>query len=117
QGNVLQGELVATQVKIEDGKCTYQNMTLRGSRKDAAALKRDQEQLEADRKDLEEDKPTLRPKEYADRMEELKQREEDLPFRYTLKFSGWVKIDKTMQLRVLMPMTPTMIKSHPNLQK
>lgn len=117
QGNALQGELIATQVKIENGKCTYQNMTLRGSRKEGAALKRDQEQLAADRKDLEEDRPGLRPKEYADRLEELKQREEDLPYRYTLRFSGWVKFDKTMQLRVLMPMTPNMIKSHPNLQK
>jgi hypothetical protein len=50
-------------------------------------------------------------------MAELNQREEDLPFRYTFKFSGWVGFDKRMQLRVLMPMTPGMIKAHPNLQK
>src|SRR5581483_2173125 len=29
----------------------------------------------------------------------------------------WVGFNKQMQLRVLMPMTPGMIKSHPNLQK
>jgi len=117
QGNSLQGELIATQVRIENGKCLYENMLLRGSRKDAAALQRDQAQLEADRKDLEEDKPDLQPKEYAKRLEELKQREIDLPYRYTLKFSGWVGFDKKMQLRVLMPMTPHMINAHPNLQR
>ncbi|MBI3857806.1 MAG: hypothetical protein HY293_19160, partial [Planctomycetes bacterium] len=116
-GNALQGELIATEVKIANGRCTYENMTLRGSRKDPAALKRDQDQLAADRQQLEADKAQLQTREYRQRAEELKQREEDLPFRYTFKFSGWVGFDKKMQLRVLMPMSPGMIKAHPNLQK
>jgi hypothetical protein len=117
QGNALQGELVGTQIRIANGRCEYENMTFRGSRKDAAALKRDQDQLANDQAQLETDKPQLQPREYARRLEELKQREEDLPFRYSLKFTGWVGFDKKMQLRVLMPMTPGMIKAHPHLQK
>lgn len=117
QGNALSGELIATQIQIGAGRCTYENMMLRGSRKDPAALKRDQEQVAADRQQLEADKPQLNPREYAKRVEELRHREEDLPFRYTLKFSGWVGFDRKMQLRVLMPMTANMIKSYPNLQK
>jgi hypothetical protein len=117
QGNTLQGELVGTQIRIANGRCEYENMTFRGSRKDAAALKRDQDQLANDRAQLETDKPQLQQREYAKRSEELKQREEDLPFRYSLKFTGWVGFDKRMQLRVLMPMTPGMIKAHPHLQK
>jgi hypothetical protein len=117
QGNALQGELVGTEIRILNGRCEYENMTFRGSRKDAAGLKRDQEQLAADRRQLEEDKAQLQPREYAKRLEEMKLREEDLPFRYSLRFTGWVGFDKKMQLRVLMPMTSGMIKAHPHLQK
>jgi hypothetical protein len=117
QGNALQGELVASQIRIRGGRCEYDNMTFRGSRKDAAALKRDQDQLSSDRAQLETEKPQLQQREYARRLEDLKQREEDLPFRYSLKFTGWVGFDRKMQLHVLMPMTPGMIKAHPHLQK
>lgn len=116
-GNAMQGEIIATQIRIENGWCRYDNMTLRGSRKEPAVLQRDQQQLAADRQQLETDKPQLKPREYNDRLAELKQREEDLPFRYSFKFSGRVAFDKRMELRVLMPMTPNMIKAHPNLQK
>lgn len=117
QGSILQGELVATKVRIENGRCIYDEMILRGSRKEGAALQRDRDRLEADRRELEEDRARLHPKEYEKRLEELRQREEDLPFRYTLRFSGWVGFDRKMQLRVLMPMTANMVKSMPNLQK
>lgn len=117
QGNAMQGEIIATQIRIANGRCEYENMTLRGSRKDPAVLQRDQQELAADRQQLEADKAQLKPREYNDRLAGLKQREEDLPFRYSFRFSGWVGFDKKMQLRVLMPMTPNMIKSHPNLQK
>jgi hypothetical protein len=117
QGSAMQGELVASQIQIACGRCRYENMVFRGSRKDAAVLKRDQDQLAADRQELEADKPQLQPREYNNRLAELKQREEDLPFRYTLRFKGWVGFDRRMELQVLMPMTPGMIKAHPNLQK
>src|SRR6185503_8577227 len=117
QGNALQGELIGTQIRIGAGRCEYENMTFRGSRKDEAALQRDLQQLAADRQQLETEKAQLQPREYARRLEDLKQREDDLPFRYSFKFTGWVGFDKRLQLRVLMPMTPGMIKSHPNLQK
>jgi hypothetical protein len=48
---------------------------------------------------------------------EMKQREEELPFRYTLRFTGWVGFDRKMQLRVLMPMSAGMAKAHPNLSR
>jgi hypothetical protein len=80
-----------------------------------AALQRDQDHLAADRKQLEADKPHLNPKEYEKQVAELKQREDDLPFRYTLRFTGWVGFDRKMQLRVLMPMSPQMAKAHPGL--
>jgi hypothetical protein len=59
----------------------------------------------------------MSPKEFQKRVEELRLKEEDLPFRYVLRFSGFVKFDKHMELRVLMPMTDGMAKAHPNLQK
>jgi len=34
-----------------------------------------------------------------------------------LRFTGVVKFDKRMELRVLMPMTDGMVKAHPNLKK
>jgi hypothetical protein len=116
-GNALQGELVASQVRIEGGRCTYENMAIRGSRKDAAALERDRAELEAGRQQLETERPQLQPREYRRRLEELRAREDELPFRYTLRFRGWVGFDKKMELEVLMPMTPGMIKAHPHLQK
>jgi hypothetical protein len=117
QGNALEGELVATQIRIANGRCEYENMTLRGSRKDAAASRRDQEHLAAERQQLEADKPHLNPKEVQKRQEELRMKEEDLPFRYVLRFSGWVGFDKKMELRVLMPMSDGLAKAHPSLTK
>jgi hypothetical protein len=117
QDNALQGELIGTPIRIANGRCEYENMVLRGSRKEPAALQRDQQQLAADRQQLEADKPHLNPKEYEKRFVEMKQREDDLPFRYTLRFTGWVGFDRKMQLRVLMPMSANMAKAHPNLSK
>jgi hypothetical protein len=117
QGNVLQGELVATQVRIGNGQCSYENMTLRGSRKAPETLQRDQQTLAQEKQELEAEKPQLTAKEYKNRQEELRLKEDDLPFRYVLRFTGVVKFDKRMELRVLMPMTEGMLKAHPNLKK
>jgi hypothetical protein len=117
QDNAMQGEVIATQIRIANGRCEYDNMILRGSRKDPAALQRDQQQLAADRQQLEADRPHLSPREHDKRAAEMKQREEDLPFRYTLRFTGWVGFDRKLQLRVLMPMSPAMAKSHPGLAR
>jgi hypothetical protein len=116
-GNVLQGELVATQVRIGNGRCEYENMTLRGTRKSPEVLKRDQDSLAKEREELEEQKAQMSPKELQSRQAELKLKEEDLPFRYVLRFSGFIQFDKRLQLRVLMPMSDAMAKAHPNLQK
>jgi hypothetical protein len=115
--NALQGEVIATTIRIANGRCEYENMLLRGGRKDPSVLQRDQEQLALDRQQLEAEKDKLSPREYQNRVVELKVREDDLPFRYTLKFTGWVGFDKKMQLRVLMPMTQNMAKSHASLTK
>jgi hypothetical protein len=117
QDNALQGEVIATQIRIANGRCEYENMVLRGSRKEPASLQRDQEQLAADRKQLEADKPHLSAREYDKRVVDMTQREEDLPFRYTLRFTGWVGFDRKMQLRVLMPMSANMAKAHPGLAR
>lgn len=117
QGNALQGELAETRIRIGNGRCEYDNMTLRGSRKPAEILKRDQEALEQERAQLEAGRAEMTPKELQKRQEELRMKEEDLPYRYVLRFSGYVRFDKRMELRVLMPMTPGLVKSHPNLQK
>lgn len=116
-GNTMQGELTATQIRIGGGRCEYENMTMRGSRKAADALQRDQAALAKEKQDLEAEKPQLSPKEYQNRVGELKLKEEDLPYRYVLRFSGYVRFDKKMELRVLMPMSEGMAKAHPNLQK
>jgi len=116
-GNALQGELVATQIRIGNGRCEYENMTLRGTRKAPEVLKRDQEALAKEREELEEQKAQMSPKELQSRQAELRLKEEDLPFRYVLRFSGFIQFDKRLQLRVLMPMSDAMAKAHPNLQK
>ncbi len=117
QGNALQGELVATQIRIGNGRCEYENMTLRGSRKTPELLQRDQAALAKEKQDLEAEKAQMTSKEIQSRQAELRLKEEDLPYRYVLRFSGYVRFDKRMELRVLMPMSDSMIKAHPNLQK
>jgi hypothetical protein len=92
-------------------------MTLRGTRKGPEILKRDQEALAKEREELEGQKAQMSPKELQSREAELRLKEEDLPFRYVLRFSGFIQFDKRLQLRVLMPMSDAMAKAHPNLQK
>jgi len=116
-GSTLQGELVATQIQLGNGQCSYENMTLRGSRKAPEILQRDQQTLAQEKQDLEAEKAQMSSKEYKARQEELRLKEDDLPFRYVLRFTGVVKFDKRMELRVLMPMTDGMVKAHPNLKK
>src|SRR5882672_2582106 len=117
QGNAMQGEIVATQIRIANGRCEYENMTMRGSRKPPETLQRDQADLAKEKQELEAERPKLDAKEYQKRVDELRLKEEDLPFRYVLRFTGYVRFDKKMELRVLMPMTDGMAKAHPNLQK
>jgi hypothetical protein len=96
-GNAMQGELVATQIRIGGGRCEYENMTFRGSRKDAAALKRDQDQLAADRSSSRrQSRSSSRGSTTAARGAEAA--EENLPSA-TSSLQGWVQFDKKMELR------------------
>src|SRR6185436_10178593 len=96
---------------------SYENMTLRGTRKSPEALKKDLEKLEAERKQLEEERPKMKPGDVQKRLDELKVKDENMQYRYVLRFSGYVKFNKEMQLRVLMPMSDSMAAAHPSLTK
>lgn len=73
--NVIRGRLLAADIRVLDGRCEYQDMTLRLA-------------------------------------------------RYELRFSGWVEFEPPkdpkgdqMELLVEMPITDSLMKKHPNLQK